>query len=159
MSHAGVHFGLVTADKGPAGLNFKVRPARRGDAAPIAAVLAESQVAADAQTVTWIISHPEMEILVAADALDKVIGFITLSHRPLLKAGGRAATIDEIAVLKAAQRKGVGRELLRRAVERAKVLAVKRLEVQSLGAPSEGVTAFFKACQFEPAPAGVFRLK
>ncbi len=149
----------MSSDKAPAGLNFKVRAARRGDAAPIVAVLAASAVTADVQTVTWIISHPEMEILVAADALDKVIGFVTLSHRPLLKAGGRAATIDELAVLPSFQRKGVGRELLRRAVERAKVLAVKRLEVQSLGTADEGVTAFFKACSFEPVPAGVFRLK
>ena len=149
----------MNSDKASTGVNFKIRAARRGDAAPIVAVLAESAVAADAQTVTWIISHPEMEILVAADALDKVIGFVTLSHRPLLKAGGRAATIDELAVTKAYQRKGVGRELLRKAVERARVLAVKRLEVQSLGLPDDGLIAFFQACQFERAAAGVFRLK
>lgn len=136
-----------------------MRPARRGDATPIVALLAEVGLAADPNTVTWIISHPEMEIMVAADALDKVIGFITLSHRPVLKTGGRAASIDELNVAKAWQRRGVGRELLRRVVERARVLSVKRLEVETYGPPNDAVRAFFAACGFEPAEVGVFRLK
>ena len=138
---------------------FKVRPARRGDATPIVSILLEVGINADSNTVTWIISHPEMELLVAADALDKAIGFVTLSHRPMLKTGGRAATIDELNVTAAWKRKGVGRELLRRAVERAKVLSVKRLEVQTYGPVDAGLTAFFKACGFELAEVGTFRLK
>ena len=123
------------------------------------ALLAEMGLAADSNTVTWIISHPEMEIMVAADALDKVIGFITLSHRPVLKTGGRAGSVDELNVAKAWQRRGVGRELLRRVVERAKVLSVKRLELETYGPVSAEVRAFFAACGFEPAEVGVFRLK
>lgn len=138
---------------------FRVRPARRGDAGPIVALLAEVGLAADSNTVTWIISHPEMEIMVAADPLDKVVGFATLSHRPVLKTGGRAGSVDELNVSKAWQRRGVGRELLRRVVERAKVLSVKRLELETYGPVSDGVRAFFAACGFEPAEVGVFRLK
>lgn len=123
------------------------------------ALLAEMGLAADSNTVTWIISHPEMEIMVAADALDKVIGFITLSHRPVLKTGGRAGSVDELNVAKVWQRRGVGRELLRRVVERAKVLSVKRLELETYGPVSAEVRAFFAACGFEPAEVGVFRLK
>lgn len=137
---------------------FKVRPARRGDGAPIVALLAELGVKSDPNTVTWIISHPEMELMVAADPLDKVIGFATLSHRPLLKMGGRSATIDELVVAQAWRRRGVGRTLLRKVAERAKVLSVNRLEVQSLGAPDEGLSAFFAACGFARADAGVYRL-
>ena len=103
--------------------------------------------------------HYEMELVVAADALDKAVGFISLSHRPILKLGGRSGVIDEVLVTKAWRRRGVGRELLKKVVERAKVLSVKRLEVQSHGAPDEGLLAFFKACGFELASAGVFRLK
>lgn len=114
---------------------------------------------ADTHTVTWIISHPEMELMVASDSLDKAIGFVTLSHRPILKMGGRSATIDELLVTRAWRRKGVGRELLKRAVERAKVLSVKRLEVQSFAAPTDELRAFFAACGFESANVGVFRLK
>jgi GNAT superfamily N-acetyltransferase len=138
---------------------FKVRPARRGDAAPIVGILSELGLNADSNTVTWIISHPEMEMLVAADALDKVVGFVTLSHRPVLKTGGRGATIDELNVTKAWRRKGVGRELLRRAVERARVLSVKRLELQTYGPVDPEVASFFNACGFELASSATFRLK
>jgi GNAT superfamily N-acetyltransferase len=149
----------MVASMTPAPVGFKVRPARRGDAAPIVALLAEIGAVADPNTVTWIISHPEMELLVAADHLDKAIGFITLSHRPVLKTGGRAATIDELNVSKSWRRKGVGRELLRRVVERAKVLSVFRLEVQTYGPVTDEVRAFFKACGFDQADVGTFRLK
>lgn len=143
----------------PKAPSFKVRPARRGDAQGIVAILNEAGATADTQTFTWIISHPEMEVLVAADALDKVIGVVSLSHRPLLKVGGRAATIDELGVSRAWHRRGVGRELLKRAVERARVLGVKRLEVQTFQGVTPELDAFFKATGFEPAQVGVFRLK
>ncbi len=143
----------------PPPIHFRVRPARRGDAAPIVALLSEVGAVADPNTVTWIISHPEMELMVAADQLDKVIGFITFSHRPVLKTGGRAGCIDELNVATAWRRRGVGRELLKRVVERARVLSVKRLEVQTFGAVTEEIATFFKACSFEPANLGVFRLK
>ncbi len=138
---------------------FKVRPARRGDAVPIVTLLAEVGAAGDSSAVTWIISHPEMELMVAADSLDKVIGVISLSHRPLMKLGGRAAMIDELVVAKSWRRKGVGRELLKRAVERAKVLSVKRLEIHSLDRVDDAVMAFMASCGFEQAHIGVFRLR
>lgn len=147
---------MVIASNNP---GFKVRAARRGDAAPLVSLLAEEGIVADAHTVTWIISHPEMELVVAADALDKAIGFITLSHRPILKLGGRSGVIDELLVTKSWRRRGVARELLKKVVERAKVLSVKRLEIQSHQAPDEGLVAFFTACGFEQSNAGVFRLK
>lgn len=147
---------MASDPKAPA---FKVRPARRGDAQGIVAILNEAGATADTQTFTWIISHPEMEVLVAADALDKVIGVVSLSHRPLLKVGGRAATIDELGVSRAWHRRGVGRELVKRAVERARVLGVKRLEVQTFQGVTPELEAFFKASGFEPAQVGVFRLK
>ncbi len=147
---------MASDPKAPA---FKVRPARRGDAQGIVAILNEAGATADTQTFTWIISHPEMEVLVAADALDKVIGVVSLSHRPLLKVGGRAATIDELGVSRAWHRRGVGRELVKRAVERARVLGVKRLEVQTFQGVARELEAFFKASGFEPAQVGVFRLK
>lgn len=143
----------------PPPTGFRTRPARRGDAAPIVTLLAEIGVTADPNTVTWIISHPEMELLVASDALDKVVGFITLSHRPVLKTGGRSATIDELNVARAWRRRGVGRELLRKVVERAKVLSVKRLEVETYGPVTDELRAFFAACGFDPAEVGIFRLK
>lgn len=137
---------------------FKVRPARRGDAAPITALMAELGFTGDPATVTWIISHPEMELLVAADALDKAIGVVCLAHRPQVRMGGRVANVDELVVTQAWRRKGVGRELLKRAVERARVLGVKKLEIQTLTAGSPEATAFLTACGFAPADAAVFKL-
>lgn len=137
---------------------FKVRPARRGDATPITALMAELGFTGDAATVTWIVSHPEMELLVAADSFDKAIGIVCLAHRPQIRLGGRVATIEELMVTQTWRRKGVGRELLKRAVERARVLGVKKLEIQSLTASSPEAAAFFAACGFVPADTAVFRL-
>jgi GNAT superfamily N-acetyltransferase len=138
---------------------FKIRAARRGDANGLVSLLAEERLVSDAHTVTWIVSHPEMEILVAADSLDKVVGFATLAHRPALKAGGRAASIDELVVAKAWRRRGVGRELLRKAVERAKVLTVRRLEIQTFGPVTPELEVFLQASGFVNQPAGVFLFK
>ena len=143
----------------PPSAGFRIRPARRGDAGLIISLLAEVGLASDTQTVAWIISHPEMELLVAADGLDRAIGFVSLTHRPALKMGGRSATIDELLVSKDWRRRGVGRELLRKAVERARVLKVKRVELQSFGPPDPGLGAFLDACGFERAEVGIFRLR
>ena len=137
---------------------FKVRPARRGDAAPIATLMSELGFTGDPATVTWIISHPEMELLVAADPLDKAIGVVCLAHRPQIRFGGRIATIEELLVTIPWRRKGVGRELLKRTVERARVLGVKRLEVQTLKADDPAAIAFFRACGFVPGDASVMKL-
>ena len=139
--------------------SFKVRPGRRGDAEPIKTLLAELGFTGDAATVTWIVSHPEMEIMVAADSFDKVIGFVALSHRPNLRHAGRVATIDELIVAKAWRKKGVGRELLKRAVDRAKVLGVKRLELQTLEATSgEDARPFCDKMGLKPAGLHVYKL-
>lgn len=138
---------------------FKVRPARRGDGEQVRALLSEVGFQIDAQIVTWLISHPEMELMVAADALDKAIGVLALSHRPQLRFSARIATIDEVVVAKAWRRKGVGRQLLQRAVDRAKVLGAKRVEVQNLGGQKDPALAFFSACGFEQAETLVFKLR
>lgn len=148
---------MTVSEPRPAGA-FKVRPGRRGDAEGIKQLLAELGFQADNATVTWLISHPEMELLVAADSLDKVIGVCALSHRPQIRFGGRIATIDELAVTGAWRRKGVGKELLKRAVERARVLGVKRLEIQTVGSPDELQKAFLTASGFVSAPQGVWKL-
>lgn len=122
------------------------------------AILKECGGDGDVATVTWIISHPEMEVLVAADPLDKPFGFVTFSHRPLLKLGGRAGTIDELAVTASWRRKGAARELLKRVVERAKVLSVRRLEAHAFGPATTELIAFFRRCGFDHADVGVFRM-
>ncbi len=143
----------------PPPVAYRIRPARRGDAPSMVAVLAEAGGKGDVATVTWIISHPEMEVLVAADQFDKVIGFVTFSHRPWLSVGGRSGTIDELVVSVPWRRRGAGRELMKRVIERAKVLMVKELQIQSAKKPDEGLTAFFQKVGFELAESGVFRMR
>jgi N-acetylglutamate synthase-like GNAT family acetyltransferase len=138
---------------------FRIRAARRGDAEPIRVLMDELGYAnaADSSTVAWIISHPEMEILVAADHLDKPIGVLALSHRPQLRLNGRIATIDELVVTNAWRRQGVGKALLAKAVERARVLSVKRVELMNHGGKADDARDFFVKCGFSEADVLVFR--
>jgi GNAT superfamily N-acetyltransferase len=138
---------------------FRIRPARRGDAEAIGALLKELGYTngADAGTVHWVGSHPEMEVLVASDGRDRPIGLVSLSHRPQLRMNGRIATIDELVVTASWRRRGVGRALLKRAIERAKVLSVKRLELGTHHRRNEVAQAFCEACGFREADSVVLR--
>ncbi|MDQ3265160.1 MAG: GNAT family N-acetyltransferase [Myxococcota bacterium] len=142
---------------GPA---FRVRAGRRGDADSIATLFAELGYPGtpDSSSVHWVISHPEMEVIIAADSLDKAVGVITLSHRPQLRMKGRIATIDELVVSSAWRRRGVGKALVRRAIERAKILSVRRIELLTHGPLTPELTTFFHAVGFDQAEVSVFRL-
>lgn len=113
--------------------------------------------AADASTVNWVISHPEIELMVAIDPSDKPIGLLTLSHRPQLRLRGRIGMIEELIVAEGWRRKGVGRALLNMAVERSRSLAVKRLELATHPGGGEGARTFCEACGFVAADVSVFR--
>lgn len=139
---------------------FRLRAARRGDAEAIRGLLTELGYpgSGDAGTIHWILSHPEMEVIVAADPADKVIGMLTLSHRPQLRAKGRIARIEELVVNQACRRRGVGRALVARARERAAALDAKRLELITHGADDESVRAFCADAGFAEDAARIFRL-
>ena len=138
---------------------FRVRPARRADAEAIGSLLKELGYpnAVDLATVHWVISHPEMEILVASDARDRAVGMVTLSHRPQLRLRGRIATIDELIVSAPWRRRGVGRELLRRAIERAKALSAKRIELITHCPKAQVAREFYESCGFKEADSLVIR--
>ena len=93
----------------------------------------------------WVLSHPEIEVYVAADAQDRPIGLLSLSHRPQLRLSGRVAW----------RRKGVARALMQRALERSRVLSVKRVELQLPSLPEEATVAFCAALEFQDAERGV----
>jgi GNAT superfamily N-acetyltransferase len=140
---------------------FRVRVARRGDADALAALLVELGYpnATDQATVHWVISHPEIEVLVAGDPQDKPVGMITLSHRPQLRARGRIATVEELVVAEAWRGKGVGRELVRHAIERARSLSVKQLELVSHRGRAQYARGFYLKCGFTEADAAVVRME
>lgn len=137
---------------------YRIRPARRGDREGIATLLAEAGYpnACDSSTLSWVISHPEMEVHLAVDNLDRAVGVVALSHRPQLRLKGRIATIDELIVLPAWRGKGIGKELLKRAVDRVKVLGCKRLEI-SPPARTEA-PGFLKKRGFQDVDQVVMRL-
>lgn len=112
---------------------IKIRVARRGDRDSIYRLLSEVRVevppAEQSNTLSWIVSHPEIEVLLAVDPLDRGVGMLSLSHRPQLRLGGRIATIDELVVGASMRRRGVGSELLDRAVARARMLGCRRVEI------------------------------
>src|SRR5258707_13519183 len=139
---------------------FRIRSARRGDAEAIGGLLQELGYAdgADVAAVHWVTSHPEMEIFVAAHPRDRAIGMVSLSHRPQLRMRGRSATIDELVVSRAWRGRGVGRELLKRAVDRAKVLSVRRLELVTHVGKSDVPRRFYESSGLLEADAMVLRL-
>ncbi|MBF5045598.1 GNAT family N-acetyltransferase [Aggregicoccus sp. 17bor-14] len=144
---------------GPDGPAFRIRRARRGDAEAIGNLLKELgyPLGSDMQTTNWVISHPEIEIFVASDSLDKPVGMVTLSHRPQLRLRGRIGTVDELVVTESWRKKGVGRALLQTVVERARALSMKRLEIVSHVARLDTATGFYASCGFVEADAMVLR--
>ncbi|MDY7229618.1 GNAT family N-acetyltransferase [Hyalangium rubrum] len=137
---------------------FRIRRARRGDAEALATLLRELGFpeGSDTQTVHWVTSHPEIEIFVACDPQDRPVGMLSLSHRPQLRLRGRIATVDELVVTESWRRRGVGKALLLHAIERAKVLSVKRLELAGRHEAGAELASFYEACGFT-ADCQVFR--
>ena len=125
---------------------IKLRPARRGDRDSIYRLLAEAEGESatalhvpamdQSNTLSWIVSHPETEVLLAVDPLDRGVGIIALSHRPSLRIGGRVATVESFVVTAAMRGKGIGAELLEHMVDRARKLGCKRVEMPSFDPPS-----------------------
>jgi len=148
------------APRGQAQPGFRVRSARRGDGEALAALLGELGYpgAADTSTVHWVLSHPEMDVIVAADNMDKPVGMITLSHRPQLRMKGRIVTIDELVVSASWRRRGVGRALMKRALERARALTARRVELHTHKGRGEAVRAFYESCGFQEVDSLVMRL-
>ncbi len=136
-----------------------MRPARRGDLPEVASLLRELGYSdgGDSTTFSWVLSHPEMEVLVATDSMDRPIGVLSMSHRPQMRLGGRIATIDELSVTEAWRGKGVGRELVARAVARAKVLGVRRIELNSHRSRQSYQRSFYEKNGFVEVDSAVLR--
>ncbi len=113
----------------------KIRTARRGDRDALYRLVAELGVnvpaAEQSSTLSWIVSHPETEVLIATDAYERGLGMLSLSHRPSLLTGGRLASVETLVVLPAMRSQGIGTELLDRALARARMLGCKAIEINS----------------------------
>jgi GNAT superfamily N-acetyltransferase len=71
---------------------------------------------------------------------------------------GRIVTIDELVVTAAWRRRGVGKALMKHALERAKVLTARRVELNTHKGRGEAVRAFYESCGFQEADSMVMRL-
>jgi GNAT superfamily N-acetyltransferase len=133
----------------PPGKEYRIRPLRRGDRDVVFRLLAAEGwvVGADEQEtlLSWVVQHPEMESFVAHEAVSfsRVIGIITMSHRPQLRMGGRVATIDLFVVAEQHRGTGVGTDLLQTVFRRTEALGCKRVEL-ALPAVRDGRHDFFE---------------
>ncbi|HET9751854.1 MAG TPA: GNAT family N-acetyltransferase [Myxococcales bacterium] len=127
---------------------WRIRPLKRGDREVVFKLLAADGWVVPGQeqeaVLSWVVQHPEMESLVAHDAVSygRVFGLITMSHRPQLKLGGRVASIDLFVVAPEHRHKGIGNDLLSQALRRAQALGCKRLEMLLPPARAERRTFF-----------------
>jgi GNAT superfamily N-acetyltransferase len=133
----------------PPGKEYRIRSLRRGDRDVVFRLLAAEGwlVAADEQetVLSWVVQHPEMESFVAheAAAFSRVIGLVTMSHRPQLRLGGRVAFIDLFVVAEQHRGTGVGTDLLQTVLRRTEALGCKRVEL-TLPATRDGRHDFFE---------------
>ncbi|MBI5545137.1 MAG: GNAT family N-acetyltransferase [Deltaproteobacteria bacterium] len=115
--------------------------------------------AADASTLLWVLNHPEVEVYVATDNLERPVGFVSLSHRPQLRLRGRIATIDELVVAEAWRGKGVGTKLVATAISRATALSAKRIELTTHHARLGYRKSFYERNGFVEIDCAVLRYK
>jgi N-acetylglutamate synthase-like GNAT family acetyltransferase len=139
---------------------FKIRPARLADREAITSLVRELgyRQGPDANIMLWVLNHPEVDVFVAADRNDRAIGFVGLSHRPQLRLCGRITTIDELVVAENWRRRGVGRKLLAAAIERAKALSAKRIELCTHKGRQVFPRAFYERNGFVEIDSAVLRL-
>jgi GNAT superfamily N-acetyltransferase len=143
------------------GKDYRIRALKRGDRDAVFKLLATDgwNVPANEQetAISWVVQHPEMESFVAHDAaaFSRVIGIITMSHRPQLRLGGRVGSIDLFLVAAEHRGKGIGTDLFLATLRRAEALACKRVEVQLPG-DRDDRHEFFEAQGFARVPDGLF---
>jgi GNAT superfamily N-acetyltransferase len=131
------------------GKDYRIRPLKRGDREPVFRLLSDDGWVVPAHdqenVLSWVVQHPEMESFVAHDVISfsRVIGAITMSHRPQLRLGGRVASIDLFVVEEARRGQGVGTDLLVQALRRSEALACKRVELH-LSLPHGAQHEFFE---------------
>jgi GNAT superfamily N-acetyltransferase len=136
---------MSTSSQPPPGASrsYKIRPLKRGDRDAAFKLLADDgwvvQAAEQEMALSWVVQHPEMESFVAHDAnfFSRLLGMITMSHRPQLRLGGRVACIDLFLVPAEHRGKGIGHDLLAQALRRAGALGCKRVEIQLPKTPDQ----------------------
>jgi GNAT superfamily N-acetyltransferase len=143
----------------PAGVT--VRRARPGDASHVFALVEQLGYTPDHrgfdETFAQVVRHPEAAVFVAAEGL-RVIGYLSMSHRPQIRLGGRSAYIDELAVDERRRAQGIGSALLDAAIEYARGLGCKRIDINTSRARPSYHRGFYVSHGFGEVDSAVLRL-
>ena len=115
-------------------MSVTLRRARPGDALALRRLLEEAGYAfpdarASDETIAQVVRHPEAAVFVAVEG-PEVVGYVSVSHRPQMRLGGRSARLDELIVREASRGQGIGKRLLDAAREHARSLHCVGLEVE-----------------------------
>jgi ribosomal protein S18 acetylase RimI-like enzyme len=103
--------------------------------------------------------HQDSLIYLAEDTGGRVLGLMTLSHRPQLRLGGRIVSIDELVVVEGARGSGVGGALLEKAKSFATALQSPRLELHTKRTRESYRRRFYIKNGFVEANSAVMRLE
>ena len=104
-----------------------------------------------------VVRHPEAAVFVATEGL-RVIGYLALSHRPQIRLGGRAAVIDEMAVDEARRGDGIGSALLSAALDHARAIGCRRIEVNTRRLRESYQRGFYVGHGFTEIDSALLRL-
>jgi GNAT superfamily N-acetyltransferase len=137
-----------------------VRRARPGDGAQVLALVESLGYQPERgydETFAQVVRHPEAAVFVAAEGL-RVVGYLALSQRPQIRLGGRAAVIDELVVEEQRRGEGIGSALLRAALDYARGVGCRRVELTTRRARESYQRGFYLAHGFREVDSAVLRL-
>jgi len=138
-----------------------VRRARPGDAAAVLQLVHQLGYTPDErsydETFAQVVRHPEAAVFVATEG-PRVIGYLALSHRPQIRLGHRAAVIDELAVDESRRGDGIGTALLSAAIDYARSIGCKRVELHSRRSRESYQRGFYASHGFVEIDSALMRL-
>ena len=145
----------------PAGVT--VRRARPGDASHVFTLVEQLGYTPDHrgfdETFAQTVRHPEAAVVRRGRRAPSVIGYLSMSHRPQIRLGGRSATyIDEMAVDDKRRAQGVGSALIKAAVEYARGLGCKRIDLNTSRTRPSYHRGFYVSHGFGEVDSAVMRL-
>jgi ribosomal protein S18 acetylase RimI-like enzyme len=143
----------------PAGVS--VRRGRPGDAAHVLSLIQQLGYAPSErrydETFAQVVRHPEAAVFVATEGL-RVIGYLAMSHRPQIRLGGRAATIDELVIDQRRRGTGIGSALLDAALRYASEVGCGRVELHTRRDRESYKRGFYRLNGFSDVDDAVMRI-
>ena len=144
-------------------MSLSVRRARPGDALGVRKLLQElgyqiGDARASDETIAQVVRHPEAAVFVAVEGVATVVGYIAVSHRPLMRLGGRLATVDELVVMESRRGQGIGTQLLEAAMAHARSLHCVRIEVEQRRGRESYERGYYQRRGFVEVDSAVLRI-